>query len=74
MSSSISAREPVFQFPRWQTVERNLIDRRQYDALAAELQASLAREDTLRERKAISCSDKRFWPRNLSTVSSTACN
>ena len=51
MSSSISAREPVFQFPRSQTVERNTIDRRRYDALAAELQASLAREDVLRKEK-----------------------
>ncbi len=51
MSNSISAREPVFQFPRWRTVERNPIDQRQYDALAAELQASLAREDALRDEK-----------------------
>jgi two-component system, sensor histidine kinase PdtaS len=51
MSSSISAREPVFRFPKWLTVERNLIDRRQYDALVGELQASLAREDALRDEK-----------------------
>jgi two-component system, sensor histidine kinase PdtaS len=50
-SSSVSAREPSFQFPNWQTVERNIIDRRQYDALVAELQASLAREDALRGEK-----------------------
>lgn len=51
MSSSISGREPLFRFPKWQTVKRNLIDRRQYDALAAELQASLAREEALRDEK-----------------------
>jgi two-component system, sensor histidine kinase PdtaS len=32
-------------------VKRDLIDRRRYDALAAELQASLAREDELRDEK-----------------------
>jgi two-component system, sensor histidine kinase PdtaS len=51
MSSSISAREPVFRFPKWRVVERDLIDRRRYDALAAELQASLAREQALRDEK-----------------------
>ena len=49
MSSSISAPEPLFQFPKWQTVERNPIDQRQYNALTAELQASFAREDALRD-------------------------
>jgi two-component system, sensor histidine kinase PdtaS len=49
MSNSISAREPVFRFPKWRTVERNLIDQRRYDALAAELRASVAREDALRD-------------------------
>jgi two-component system, sensor histidine kinase PdtaS len=51
MSSAISAREPVFRFPKWRVVERDLIDRRRYDALAAGLQASLAREDELRDEK-----------------------
>ncbi len=51
MSSSIFAREPAFPFPRSQPAERNAIDRRRYDALAAELQASLAREDALRDEK-----------------------
>jgi two-component sensor histidine kinase len=51
MSNSISAREPVFRFPKWRTVERNLIDQRRYDALAAELQASHAREQALRDEK-----------------------
>jgi len=51
MSSSLTAREPVFRLPRWRTVERNLIDRRRYDALAVELQKSLAREDALRKEK-----------------------
>ena len=51
MSSSISSQQPVFQFPSSQTVERNLIDRRQYDAVAAELQAALKREDALRKEK-----------------------
>jgi two-component system, sensor histidine kinase PdtaS len=40
MSSSISGREPVFQFPRSQAVEHNTIDRSRYDALAAELKAA----------------------------------
>jgi two-component system, sensor histidine kinase PdtaS len=52
MSSAIPAREPLFRFPKWQTVERNLVDRRQYDTLTAELQASLSREDALRGEKA----------------------
>lgn len=51
MSNSISAREPVFRFPKWRTVERNPIDQSRNDALAAELQASLAREDALRREK-----------------------
>jgi two-component system, sensor histidine kinase PdtaS len=51
MSSSISARESLYQLPSWQTVERNLIDRRQYDAVVAELQAALKREDALRDEK-----------------------
>ena len=49
MSNSIFAQEPVFEFPRSQTVERYLIDQRRYDALATELRASLAREDALRK-------------------------
>ena len=51
MSSSIYAREPLFRFPNGRTLGRNLIDQRLYDALAAELQASLAREDKLRDEK-----------------------
>ena len=51
MSNSISAREPVSRLPKQRTVEHNLIDRRRYDALAAELQASLAREGALRKEK-----------------------
>jgi two-component system, sensor histidine kinase PdtaS len=51
MSSSISAREPIFQFPGLQPVERYTIHQRRYAALAAELQASLAREDALRAEK-----------------------
>lgn len=50
MSNSIFVREPVFQFPRRPTVEPNAIGRRRYDALAAELQASLAREEALRKQ------------------------
>jgi two-component sensor histidine kinase len=48
MSSSNSAREPVFQFPGLQAVWRDTSDERPSDALAAELQASLARESALR--------------------------
>jgi two-component sensor histidine kinase len=51
MSNSIFAREPVFRFPKWRTVERSLIDQSRYDALAAELQATLAREQALRDEK-----------------------
>jgi len=51
MSNSICAREPVFQFHRPQEVERNTIDQRRYDALAAELEGSLAREHVLRREK-----------------------
>ena len=51
MSNSSSAREPVSRLPKQRTVEHNLIDRRRYDALAAELQASLAREGALRKEK-----------------------
>ena len=51
MSSSISAREPVFQFRGSQAFERDTSDRRRSDALTAELQASLAREDALRAEK-----------------------
>ena len=51
MGISISSQEPVFQFPRSQAVEPDRIDRRRYDALVAELQASLAREDALRDEK-----------------------
>jgi|SRR5665213_2630694 len=51
MSDSFSARAPVSQFPRWRTVERNLVDQRRCDALTAELRASLAREGVLRKQK-----------------------
>jgi len=51
MSTLISSPEPVFQFPRSQAVEPDTIDRRRYDALAAELQAALAREDAFRDEK-----------------------
>jgi len=51
MRNSIYAREPAFQFPRSQAVERNTIDQRRYDALAAELKESLAREYVLRKEK-----------------------
>lgn len=52
MSNSISsAREPLFRFPKSRTVKGNLIDQSRYDALAAELQASLAREDRLQKEK-----------------------
>lgn len=51
MSSSISSREPVFEFPKSQAVERDTVDQRRYDALTAELQASLAREGALRKEK-----------------------
>jgi two-component sensor histidine kinase len=51
MSNSVFAREAAFRLPKWRPVEHNLIDRRRYDALAAELQASLAREDALRDEK-----------------------
>jgi two-component system, sensor histidine kinase PdtaS len=50
MSNSISARVPAFRFPKWRAVEHNT-DRRRYDALAAALQASLAREGALRKEK-----------------------
>ena len=48
MSSSISAREPVFQFRRSPAVWRDTSDQRRSDAFTAELQASLARENALR--------------------------
>jgi len=51
MSNSISTRAPVSKFPRWRTVERNLVDQRRCDALTAELRASLAREGVLRKQK-----------------------
>lgn len=51
MSNSISAQEPILRLCRRRTAESNLIDQRRYDALAAELQASLARENTLRREK-----------------------
>ena len=49
--NSIYARQPAFQFLRSQAVERNTIDQSGYDALVAEFQASLAREDVLRKEK-----------------------
>jgi two-component sensor histidine kinase len=50
MSNSSFTPEPVFRFPKSRTVERNLVDRKRYDALAAELQASHAREHALRKK------------------------
>jgi two-component sensor histidine kinase len=50
MSNSIARRAPVFQLSRWRTVKRSLVQR-PYDALAAELQASLTREGVLRKEK-----------------------
>ena len=47
MSNSIFAREPIFRFPQWRTVECG----KRYDALASELQASLARENALQDEK-----------------------
>ena len=49
MSNSISAPEPVFRFPKSRTIQRNLVDWKRHDALAAELQASHAREDAFRK-------------------------
>ena len=51
MSNTIFAREPIFRFPQWRTVERSTIDQKQYDALASELQASLSREEALLDDK-----------------------
>src|SRR5579872_681054 len=51
MSNSIYAREPVSRFARSQAVEGNTIDRKRYDALAAELKVALGREDLLRKEK-----------------------
>ena len=51
MSNSIYARESVFQFPSSPAAERYTIDQRRYDALAAELKESLAREHVLRREK-----------------------
>jgi two-component sensor histidine kinase len=49
MRNSIYARQPAFQFLRSQAVERNTVDQRRYDAMVAESQASLAREDVLQK-------------------------
>jgi two-component system, sensor histidine kinase PdtaS len=54
MSSLISARDPLFQFrgsQASQAFKRDTSDWRRSDALTAELQASLAREDALRAEK-----------------------
>jgi len=51
MSSSISAHEPLFRFPKRRMVERDPIDHSRYDALETELRASLAREQALRDDK-----------------------
>ena len=51
MSNSICAREPVPRFARSQAVERNTIDQRRNDALAAELKGVLGREEVLRKEK-----------------------
>jgi two-component system, sensor histidine kinase PdtaS len=51
MSNSISAQESTFQFPRWRALGRHTGGQEQRDTLTAELKASLAREETLREDK-----------------------
>jgi hypothetical protein len=51
MSNSIFERESTFQFPSWRAVGRDACDQRERDALTAELQASFAREEALREEK-----------------------
>jgi two-component sensor histidine kinase len=51
MSDSTLARESTFSFPWWRTVTRDAIDQSRYNALTAELQSSLARENALREEK-----------------------
>jgi two-component system, sensor histidine kinase PdtaS len=49
--SSLSTREAIFEFPwsRWRALGRNSRERKQRTALTAELQASIAREEMLRE-------------------------
>ena len=74
MSSSISSQEPAFQFRKSQTGERDTIDRRRYEALAAELQASLVREGTLQKDKRDLSQWHAMLARNTSTGSPTACN
>ena len=74
MSSSISSQQPVFQFPRSQTVERNTIDRRRYDALAAELPGRWRGKMCGERRSAIYCGGTSCWPRNTSTGLPTACS
>ena len=49
-------------------------DRKSYDALAAELQAALAREATCLKRRMSCRGGKPCWPRSSSIGSSTACS
>jgi two-component sensor histidine kinase len=51
MSDSVSAQEPLFQFPWGRAVERDSPQQTRHDALTSELQAARAREDAwLREK------------------------
>jgi hypothetical protein len=47
MSDFIFERESTFQLPSWRAVGLDACQQRQRDELTAELQASLAREETL---------------------------
>jgi two-component sensor histidine kinase len=49
--SDVSTRETIFEFPWWRALRRNSRERKQRTALTAELQASIAREEMLREEK-----------------------
>jgi two-component sensor histidine kinase len=51
MTDSNSGRGSILQFPGSRTVKRGVIEPSRYDALAAELQASLTREEALRDRE-----------------------
>ena len=62
--------ETAVQFPARRAIGQR--GRKQFDALATELQAALAREQTLCQRPArAGCSAKSCWPRNLSIDWST---
>ncbi len=47
MGNSISARESIFQLPRWGAIGSNRRAQQQREALTADLQAALAREEAL---------------------------